>query len=141
MKICSPEGRDCIEKKSSWTFNCSVACEGTYADVQWEEKIIDEMEEESVEDEVEEKLNAVVTMSNDINDAVWKELMGLVYKNLKQEIGMVKGGWNGNELDRKKYMKLISEYRQFKKNEVRHFRFNSAAHATTFGKLQPILCK
>ena len=74
------------------------------------------MEEESVEDEVEEKLNAVVTMSNDINDAVWKELMGLVYKNLKQEIGMVKGGWNGNELDRKKYMKLISEYRQFKKN-------------------------
>ena len=99
------------------------------------------MEEESVEDEVEERLNAVVTMSNDINDAVWKELMGLVYKNLKQEIEMVKGGWNGNELGRKKYLKLISEYRQFKKNEVRHFRFDSVAHAKTFGKLQPILWK
>ena len=133
MKKCSPSGRDCIETKSSRTFNCSVACGGTYADVQWVDQIVDEMEE-FVEDEVEKKISSVPISGT--KDAVWKELTSLVYKKLKQEIEEIKGGWNG-ELDRKKYMKLISEYRQFKKNEVRHFKFNSASQ-TIFGKLYPI---
>ena len=115
MKKCSPEGRDCIESKSTWTFNCSVACEGIYADVQWEENI------EEDEDELGNKFSGT-----------YKKL----YKTLKQEIQTIKGSVskNGNELDRKKYMKLISEYRQFKRNKVQHFRFDSAAQATTFGK-------
>ena len=33
----------------------------------------------------------------------------------------------------------ISEYRQFKKIKVQHFRFNSAAHAKTYGKPNLIL--
>ena len=33
MKICGPEGRDCIEKKSAEPFNCSLTCDGIYADV------------------------------------------------------------------------------------------------------------
>ena len=32
MKKCSPEGRDCIENYSAETFNCSINCEGMYAD-------------------------------------------------------------------------------------------------------------
>ena len=61
---------------------------------------------------------------------------GKLYKKLKQEIETIKGSIskNGNELDWKKYLKLISEYRQFKRNEVQHFRFDSAAQAKTFGK-------
>ena len=118
MKKCSPEGRDCIENKSSWTFNCSVACEGMYADVQWVEKVEEDMEEE---DELGNQFSGTA---------------GKLYKKLKQEIETIKGSIskNGNELDWKKYLKLISEYRQFKRNEIQHFRFDSAAQAKTFGK-------
>ena len=35
MRICNPEGRDCIERNSMNTFNCIVNCEGIYADVEW----------------------------------------------------------------------------------------------------------
>ena len=35
---CSPEGRDCIKKHSTETFNCSTTCEGIYADVQCTEE-------------------------------------------------------------------------------------------------------
>ena len=87
---------------------------------------MDEME--FVEDEVERKLNAVKVSGT--NDAKWKDLI----RNLNQKIEMVKNGWNGDELDRKKYTKLISEYKQFKKNEVQHFRFSSSEHTTAFGK-------
>ena len=31
---CTPKGRDCLERHSKSTFNCSVNCEGIYADVQ-----------------------------------------------------------------------------------------------------------
>ena len=74
MKICSPEGRDCIENKAASTFNCSVACEGIYADVQWVENIVEAMEEEPAEDEVEKKLSG----------QNGEELIMLVYKNLKK---------------------------------------------------------
>ena len=33
--ICSPTGRDCIEEAVGHAFNCSVNCEGIYADVHW----------------------------------------------------------------------------------------------------------
>ena len=33
--MCGPEGRDCIEKNSAETFNCSMTCEGMYADIGW----------------------------------------------------------------------------------------------------------
>ena len=125
MKICSPEGRDCIESKSTSTFNCSVACEGIYADVQWVDNVVEAMEEEPVEDEVEKNL---------IGSTYVDEKTRLVYKKLKKEIKMNKGGKKGEELDRQKMKKLISEYKQFKKSQVQHFRFDSAAHSTRFGK-------
>ena len=33
--ICGPTGRDCIEEAIGHDFNCSVNCEGIYADVNW----------------------------------------------------------------------------------------------------------
>ena len=79
-------------------------------------------EQEADEDKVEKKLR----------DSYDQDLLRLLFK----EIGTIKGSISKNrdELDRQKYMKLISEYKQFKKNKVQHFRFDSAAHATTFGK-------
>ena len=85
MKICNTEGRDCIENKATSPFNCSFACEGIYADVQWVENVVEGME-----------------------------------------------GKKRDGLDRQKFKKLMSEYNQFKKNQVQHFRFDSAA--TRFGK-------
>ena len=38
MKICDPEGRDCIEAKSAQTFNCSMTCNGVYADTNWKDE-------------------------------------------------------------------------------------------------------
>ena len=35
MKKCGPGGRDCIEKNSAKTFNCSTTCKGMYADINW----------------------------------------------------------------------------------------------------------
>ena len=35
MKKCTPEGRACIENNSAETFNCSMTCEGMYADIGW----------------------------------------------------------------------------------------------------------
>ena len=47
MKKCDPEGRDCIEKNSAETFNCSMTCKGMYADIYWKVgKMEDEMDKE-----------------------------------------------------------------------------------------------
>ena len=37
MKKCGPKGRDCIEKNSAETFNCSMTCKGMYADINWKD--------------------------------------------------------------------------------------------------------
>ena len=41
-KFCTPKGRDCIEKMASKNFNCSIACEGIFADAQWNAEAPDE---------------------------------------------------------------------------------------------------
>ena len=72
MKKCTPEGRDCIENNSAETFNCSMTCEGMYADIGWKS-------------------------------------------------GHSKGK------DKKKYAELHSEYQDFKRENVKHFKFSSDA--------------
>ena len=59
--------------------------------------------------------------------------MKLMYRSLRNEMEE-SFGKKGEELDKEKYMKLLSEYKQFKKSNVRHFRFNSKANSTGFGK-------
>ena len=107
------------------TFNCSFACEGIYADVQWVENVVEETEEEPVQDEVEKEFSARGRYVN--------EMTKLVYKNLKKEMEMIKESINkkGDELGQK-FKKLISEYKQFKKNQVQHLRFDSVAYSSEF---------
>ena len=80
MRKCGPEGRDCIEQNSAETFNCSMTCDGMYADINWKDG------------------------------------------NLK------------DEKDREKYTMLESEYQNFKKENVKHFRFSSEKTWSNFGK-------
>ena len=76
----------------------------------------------------------------DFGGKVGAELYKEMYKRLKDdlqnEMKLMKGtlGKKGEELDKKKYLKLISEYNNFKEHNIRHLRLNSAANLTTFGK-------
>ena len=64
--------------------------------------------------------------------------MKQMYINLRKEMKLQKGSnaKRGEEMDKEKYMTLISEYKRFKMSNVQHFRFNSAANSTNFGKFQ-----
>ena len=158
MKICGPKGRDCIERNSSLSFNCSVSCEGVYADVQWAKEPIEEEEEEEEEDETgvldhwkkedidsmfergfDERL-LIITLKN------LDEKMRLMYADLEQKTKsnienkmkklkhMDKNDNKGDELNKKRIKKLISEYRKFKMEKVKHFRFNEHLTSNMFGK-------
>ena len=61
--------------------------------------------------------------------AIYKTINGL-----QKEMNMIKGK-RGDELDKEKYRRLISEYKEFKKNNVRQFRFD-ANNSTNYGKFQ-----
>ena len=86
LKKCSPTGRDCIERNSAETFNCSVNCEGFYADVH------------AVEGHTGEK---------------------------------------DEEMDKKKYLTLLSEYNHFKRSIVQHYRFTIGVAETNYGEFRP----
>ena len=124
METCDPKGRDCIEDNAANTFNCSLSCEGFYADVQWVEDIQNNQEEFLAEDELDIR---TTSMSQVIREELIRTR--LKYKALNREIQMMKESISkrGNELDSQLYEKLISEYKQFKKNQVQHFRFDATA--------------
>ena len=112
--ICGPKGRDCIERNSADSFNCSRSCEGIYADG-WVVKETEEADEEAVE-----------TESGGI---IFEEL-----KKLRKRVSDLERNRKGEELDKEKYKMMIAEYRKFKAKIVKHFRFNSAAGSSSFGK-------
>ena len=131
MEICSPTGRDCIERNSTKSFNCSTTCEGIYADVQWVGKKV----EEDVEDEDETQAAVERKMKEEVVD----ELAKLLYRQLaglKREMKLLKsnGQEKGEALDTEKYKMLITEYGKFKRENVKHFRFNSGENSSSFGK-------
>ena len=90
------------------------------------------LEDELAEEEVEKKFKGKhdKEMYNSIAE------MKLMLKNLRKEMNEKKGsiGKRGKEMDKEKYLRLISEYKRFKMNNVQHLRFNSAANSTNFGK-------
>ena len=59
------------------------------------------------------------------------------FADLEGDMKLMKSsvGERGDELDKKKYMKLVAEYRKFKTDNVKHFRLNAAANASAFGEL------
>ena len=115
MGVCGLKGRDCIERNSAKSFNCSTTCEGIYADGWVEKRTEEEIEEEAVERESE--------------GMVYEEL-----KKLRKRLADLERNAKGEELDKEKYKMLIAEYRKFKTKNVKHFRFNSAENSSSFGK-------
>ena len=134
MRECDPKGRDCIEDNWTRSFNCSLTCEGIYAGIQWVDGGIGEVKDEPTECVSNEN------KGEDQNTEMFKRLtkMELMYNNLKNEVALMKSsfGKKGEELDKKKYLKLIAEYKNFKKKNVQHFRFSSAANLSNFGKFE-----
>ena len=89
-----------------------------------------DVEDELVGEKVELKEHHNEELYNSITE------MKQMYKNLRREMKLQKGSIakRGEEMDKEKYLTLISEYKRFKMNNVQHFRFNSAANSTNFGK-------
>ena len=59
-------------------------------------------------------------------------------KLVRRDFGKIVKSTLGKRVDeqyKEKYKRLISVYRKFKIENVKHFRFNSAANLSTFGKL------
>ena len=52
----------------------------------------------------------------------------------EEPMAMMKGK-NLEDLEKIDILRLISEYKEFKRTHVQHFRFNSEASATIFGNL------
>ena len=67
---------------------------------------------------------------------MYKEMYRRLKKDLEKEMKNMKdsNGKIGKALDKKKYLSLVSKYKNFKKNSCQHFRFNSAANQTEFGR-------
>ena len=70
-------------------------------------------------------------MDSELLEELYAKIMTDVKREMQQK---GKEDKKGKDMDRMKLMKLMSEYKEFKGNNVRHFRFNSASSATTFGK-------
>ena len=131
-EICDPKGRDCIEKNSAETFNCSTTCVGIYADVQW---VGNNIEEETDEDFKEDIGSDMRAKDRDyVLEKMQRRLAELERKMKKVfEEGAV--GEKGQEMDKEKYKCMIAEYRKFKSKNVKHFRFSSARNSSAFGEL------
>ena len=144
MEICDPKGRDCIEENFSKTFDCNTTCEGIYANIEWARENI----EEGFKDEKRDRMAGSDFQGGLLDDS---------FLFLQEEINLMKkemifmkndfearlkksAGERGQELDREKYKMLISEYRKFKTKNVKHFRFNSAANSSFYGKFYIALC-
>ena len=63
-----------------------------------------------------------------------KKLYMKIMNDLKKKGDNTK---TGEEVDRK-FQRLISEYKNFKRTHVQHFRFNSASNQTAFGKFKTL---
>ena len=114
---------------------------GTYADVVWQggNEVEEEMEyEEAVVSDYMNGGDLVhdvdVEFERKFEAASFKLLKRVV--DLEQEVKMLKSsaGASVEELDRKKYKRLVAEYRKYKAKNVRHFKFNSTATSPSFSK-------
>ena len=99
-----------------------MTCEGIFADVQW---VDEQMEEPKEQEEVEVKFK-------NIDEEDFVKLMNEVEKRMERMKGT--SDIKGEELDKVKFQNMISEYKKFKMNSVKHLRFNSAANNAKFGQ-------
>ena len=127
---CNPKGRECIEKNFGRTFNCNTTCEGIYADVQWIGNALEELPKD------EPKHNFQVKFNSKFEENLYRDLYVKLKNDLEEKMQLTKGERHkkGEEVDRMKFQGLIAEYKNFKRNFVRHFKFNSASNHTAFGQ-------
>ena len=104
-----------------------MTCEGVFADVQWIER---KLEEPAENEQVGLKFK-------NIDKDEYVKLMNEVEKKMQRMIGH-SDGKKGEELDKAKFQRIISEYKKFKIDSVKHLRFNVAANSAKFGKLSYI---
>ena len=132
MEICDTEGRDCIEKISVETFNCSTTCVGIYADVQWGGTTI---KEDTYDEDSTINTGTGLKPKNRYNDELLDKVLRRL-ADLEKEMDTLKGavGHKGEELDMKKYKLMITEYRKYKSKNVKHFRLSSSKNSSTFGE-------
>ena len=129
MEICDSKGRDCIEKYSSETFNCSTTCVGIYADVWIEKNIEAETADENSATYIEDDMRANST--DDVLDGMQRRLVELERKMERMEKVV---GQKEEELDKEKFKLLIAEYKKFKSKNIKHFRFSSSVTSSAFGE-------
>ena len=85
--------------------------------------------------EIEETFDAELDFTDKVEAEMYKEMYKKLMEDIERKMGeQLKGKWE-EEVDRKKYRQLISEYIQFKRNHVKHFKFDSALNATMFGEI------
>ena len=99
LKRCDPNGRDCIESKHQERFNCSVSCEGLYADGHRGDK---------VNLRPCEKISDSSEMLCETSD--------------------------GDDRTSKQLMRMVKEYKRFKKTLVQIFDFNSSDTQAKYGE-------
>ena len=79
-------------------------------------------------------------MKGKVDDDLQKRLERLLEKEIRlvrRDFGKIVKSTLGKGVDeryKEKYKRLISVYRKFKIENVKHFRFNSAANLSTFGE-------
>ena len=127
IQICDAKGRDCIKENSAETFNCSTTCSGIYADVQW------------VGSDIEEEIRDETIEVGELNKRAVDDMMQSFHtlkRELEREIKLIKKdiGKGVDEQDKKKYKRLITEYRKFKTRNVKYYSFNKAAHLSSYGR-------
>ena len=128
MDTCTPEGRDCIEAKSTSMFNCSTTCDGVYANVQWDGRKSGVNEEDHLENVIE--TNMIGNASAETGTLLRR------LAHLEKKVKFLEGTLEEKreELDKDKYQLLVFEYRKCKTRSVKHFRLDPSANSRSFGK-------
>ena len=105
----------------------TATCEGIYADVQKVEA------EEIMNVEAGQDLEEIMSKSE---EELYRKFYRKIEKDLKRR-GLLnrEDSVDMKGQDRKKFNKLIQDYKKFKRNNVQHFKFNSASEETSFGLL------
>ena len=83
-----------------------------------------------------QKLNCSVACNGIYVDFHWEDEISLLKDGLSQTVGEKSlDQKKGDIIDREKFAKMIKEYANFKKQYVRHFRYDSKAESTNFGEI------
>ena len=71
-----------------------------------------------------------------LDEELRKEYNYEIYAKLERKIMLMKDNKKdmAEEMDKEKFKELISEYKKFKMENVRHFRFHPDASSNVFGK-------